>query len=143
MLTSRGRDPQGPDQRAVVPTLPPTTLLQKPPPTSLFTLAGSSAKKKKIAGSFLKLGDYEDTGVYISHSVMSNSLCPMGCSPPGSSIHGIFQARILEWVAIPFSKGSSQPRSPALQADSLPSEPTGKPIAQSCPTLCDSMDYGL
>ena len=35
---------------------------------------------------------------------------PMDCSPPGSSIHGIFQARILEWVAIPFSRGSSQPR---------------------------------
>ena len=39
------------------------------------------------------------------------TLCdPMDCSPPGSSIHGIFQARILEWVAILFSRGSSQPR---------------------------------
>ena len=35
---------------------------------------------------------------------------PMDCSPPGSSIHGISQARILEWVAIPFSRGSSQSR---------------------------------
>ena len=34
---------------------------------------------------------------------------PMDRSLPGSSVHGIFQARILEWVAIPFSKGSSQP----------------------------------
>ena len=34
----------------------------------------------------------------------------MDCSPPGSSVHGIFQARVLEWVAIPFSRGSSQPR---------------------------------
>ena len=34
----------------------------------------------------------------------------MGCSLPGSSVHGIFQARVLEWVAISFSKGSSQPR---------------------------------
>ena len=34
----------------------------------------------------------------------------MDWSPPGSSVHGIFQARILEWVAIPFSRGSSQPR---------------------------------
>ena len=34
----------------------------------------------------------------------------MDCSPPGSSVHGILQARILEWVAIPFSGGSSQPR---------------------------------
>ena len=35
---------------------------------------------------------------------------PVDCSPPGSSIHGILQARILEWVAISFSRGSSQPR---------------------------------
>ena len=36
------------------------------------------------------------------------TLCdPMDCSPPGSSVHGILQARILEWVAIPFSRGPS------------------------------------
>ena len=55
---------------------------------------------------------------------------PMDCSPPGSSVHGILQARILEWVAIAFSKGSSQLRAqtgaPALWADSLLSEPLGK-----------------
>ena len=45
-----------------------------------------------------------------SRSVVSNSLRPHDCSPPGFSIHGIFQARILEWVAISFSRGSSQPR---------------------------------
>ena len=39
------------------------------------------------------------------------TLCnPKDCSPPGSSVHGIFQARVLEWVAISFSRGSSQPR---------------------------------
>ena len=39
------------------------------------------------------------------------TLCnPVDCSPPGSSFHGIFQARILEWVAISFSRGSSWPR---------------------------------
>ena len=39
------------------------------------------------------------------------TLCdPMDCSPPGSSIHGILQARTLEWVAISFSRGSSWPR---------------------------------
>ena len=52
-------------------------------------------------------------------------------SPPAFSVHRILQARILEWVAISFSRGSSDPgiklRSPALQADSLPSEPPGKP----------------
>ena len=47
--------------------------------------------------------------VLVSHSC--STLCdPMNCSPPGSSVHGILQARILEWVAIPFSKGFSQPR---------------------------------
>ena len=59
------------------------------------------------------------------------TLCdPMDGSPPGSSVHGILQARILEWIAISFSRGSSQPRdrtrSPAFQVDSLPSEPPGK-----------------
>ena len=51
----------------------------------------------------------------------------MDCSPPGSSVHGILQARMLEWVAIPFSRdlpnAGIEPRFPALQADSLPSEP--------------------
>ena len=59
------------------------------------------------------------------------TLCePMDCSPPGFSVHGILQARILEWVAIPFFCGSFWPRdwtrSPALQVDSLPSELPGK-----------------
>ena len=45
-----------------------------------------------------------------SHSVVSDSLRPVDCSPPSSSIHGILQARILELVAISFSRGSSRPR---------------------------------
>ena len=41
------------------------------------------------------------------------TLChPMDCSPPGSSARAILQARILEWVAVPFPRGSSQPRDP-------------------------------
>ena len=52
---------------------------------------------------------------FISVCVKSLQLCPtlwdlMGCSPPGSSVHGILQARILEWVAMSSSRGSSQPR---------------------------------
>ena len=39
---------------------------------------------------------------------------PVDCSPPGSSVHGILQARILEWVAMPSSRGSSQPRDGTL-----------------------------
>ena len=49
---------------------------------------------------------------------------PTDCSLPGSSVHGILQGRILEWVAIPFSRGSSQRKdqtsSPVSQADSSP-----------------------
>ena len=48
--------------------------------------------------------------------VLVTQLCLILYESPGSSVHGILQARILEWVAIPFSRGSSQPRSPALQA---------------------------
>ena len=60
------------------------------------------------------------------------TLCdPMDCNLPGSSVHGIFQVRILEWVAISSSKGSSQPRDQTClslrllhwQLDSLLSEP--------------------
>ena len=60
------------------------------------------------------------------------TLCdPIGCSLPGSSVLEILQARILQWVAIAFSRASPdpgiEPRSPALQADALTSEPPGKP----------------
>ena len=59
----------------------------------------------------------------------------MDCRPSGPSVHGILQARILEWVAIPFSRGSSSPRDrtwvSALQADPLLSEPPGKPISRT------------
>ena len=41
---------------------------------------------------------------------MSTPCDPMDCGPPGSSVHGILQARILEWIAIPVSRGSSRPR---------------------------------
>ena len=66
-------------------------------------------------------------------------LCPtlgdsMDCSPPGSSAHGIFQARILEWVAISVSRGSSltQGLNPvsSLQAYILASESPGKPFVK-------------
>ena len=58
---------------------------------------------------------------------------PMDCRPPGSSVHGIFQARILEYIAIYFSRGSSQGSKPCFlhwKADSLP---PGKPV---CVCVC-------
>ena len=67
-----------------------------------------------------------------SPSVVSDSLWPMDCSLPGSLVHGIFPARVLEWVANFPSPGvlpnpGIEPGSPELQADALPSEPPGKP----------------
>ena len=72
------------------------------------------------------------------------TLCdPMDCSPPGLSVHGILQARVLEWVAIFLLQGDLphpgiEPRSPAFQADALTSEPPGKQTApkQALNHLC-------
>ena len=67
----------------------------------------------------------------LSRSVVSDSCDPMDCNLPGSSPHGISQARILEWVGISFSRDLPNPEikpgSPAQKTDSLPSEPPGKP----------------
>ena len=49
-----------------------------------------------------------DVKMFKYRSVMSDSLRPMDCSPPSSSVHEILQARILEWVAISFSLKESQ-----------------------------------
>ena len=80
------------------------------------------------------------------------TLCdPMDCSPPGSFVHEISQVRILEWVAISFSRGSSQPRDQTHVSCTgrwiLVGHP-GSPhvhlcccsVTQLCPTLCDHMD---
>ena len=58
--------------------------------------------------------------------------CATLCDPMDYTVHEILQARILEWVAFPVSRGSStpgiEPRSPTLQGDSLPTELSGNPI---------------
>ena len=66
---------------------------------------------------------------------------PMDCSPPGSSVQGIFQARVLEWVAISSSKWSSWPRDPThvscitcIAGKLFTTEPSGKP--HLAPVLC-------
>ena len=73
-----------------------------------------------------------DSCVCVSAAQPCPTLCnPMDCSPPGSSVHRILQARILEWGAISSSgdlpNPGIEPGSPALQADSLPREPPRKP----------------
>ena len=81
------------------------------------------------------------------------TLCDrMDCSLPGSSVHGIFQATVLEWIAISFSRGSSQPRDwtrvsgivdrrfTIWATREVPKVKKVK-VTQSCPTLCNPMDY--
>ena len=74
----------------------------------------------------LQLPKLTNPAVKVLVAQLCLTLCDsMDYSPPGSSLHGILQARIPEWVAIPFSRGSSPPRDQtrsALQTDSLPSE---------------------
>ena len=107
----------------------------------------------------------EGKGYPLQYSGLENS---MDCSPPGSFFHGILQARVLEWVAISFSRDlpdpGIEPRSPAFQADALTSEPQQQRafqaertsragvkvsvylkvkmlVTQSSLTLCDPMAY--
>ena len=114
-----------------------TTVLLVFHPTSLRQVVGKSSERIYIyinlllkVGNFIELGvmylydlicpPWWTPGVMIRKCLTSNvcacsvsqsclTLCdPMNCSPPGSSVHGISQARILEWVAISFSGGSSR-----------------------------------
>ena len=78
---------------------------------------------------------HRNNGGSVCVCVRALTLCdPMDCSLPGSSVHGIFQARILEWVAISYSGGSSRPEieltslvSPALAGGFFTTAPSGKP----------------
>ena len=113
----------------------------------------SCVRKKKKKNNFINISSYWGKGdsmltwwwwwwpeynessngwkkVKLSVSQSCLALCvPADCGIPGSSVHGLVQAGILEWVVIPFSRGSSWPRhwtrSPTLQEASLPSEPPG------------------
>ena len=74
-----------------------------------------------------------EAGVGVLVTQSGPTLCdPVGCSPSGSSVPEILQARILEWVTMPFSgdlpSTRVELRSSALLADSLPCEPPGKPL---------------
>ena len=66
---------------------------------------------------------WQDSHSMCVHAYSVTQSCPILCnpmdySPPGSSVHGILQARILEWVAISFSRGSSPPRDQTSSIDS-------------------------
>ena len=92
-----------------------------------------------------------------SHSVMSDSLRPHGLYSQAPPSMQILQARILEWVTMPSSRGSSQPRDQtqvshiaggfltilATREISIYNYISESEVAQSCPTLCDPMDSSL
>ena len=74
----------------------------------------------------------EGMGVHAQLVQLCPTLCnPMDCSRPGSSVHGISRVIILEWVAITFCRGSSnpgiEPASPILAGGFFTTEPPGKP----------------
>ena len=64
---------------------------------------------RRVIQSVLCLGRFFWDACLVAQSCLT-PYCPMDCSLPGSSIHRIFQAKTLEWVAISYSRGSSQPR---------------------------------
>ena len=99
--------------------------------------------------------EWQPTPVFLPGSICFQ-LCPtlcdcMKCRPPGSCIHGISQARILQWAAISFSKGSSLPRDEThIAGEFFTAKPPGKPAIAwlrfssvqllSCVQLCNLMD---
>ena len=72
-----------------------------------FTMSTTWEAQRIVLEHFLC---HDCEGESTSCSVVSYFLRPHSCSPLGFSVHGILQARMLEWVAIPFSRGSSQPK---------------------------------
>ena len=120
--------------------------------SNLFTDEGTS-KMEKLVWRSLKSSGFYVWSVVCSVAQLCTTLCdPMGCSPPGSSVKGISQARILEWVAFPPPGDPPDPGieptslvSPALAGQFFTAMPPGKPrcvlsvqfssVAQSCLTL--------
>ena len=82
----------------------------------LKNLHANAGNVCSIPGSGRSPGEGNDNSLQycavcmLGRLVMSNSCNPIDCSLPGFSVHGSLQARILEWVAISFSRGSSRPR---------------------------------
>ena len=99
----------------------------------MFNYSDSFKKCVNLSLNICKIYKICDIALCVLVTQSCLILCDlMECSQPGSSVHGILQARILEWLAIPFSRGSFWPRDwtcvSGLQADSLPSEPPRKPL---------------
>ena len=108
------------------------------PPPGIFPTQGPNPHLLRLlhrqAGS-LPLSHWEAVNPHVlRRSVRSDSATPMDYSTPGSSVHGILQARILQWVAVPSSRGSSPPRdrprvwcASCIAGRFFAAEPLGKP----------------
>ena len=94
-------------------------------------LAETTAESRQGVNTTILLSWTREQGSPIGWMVQAAQSCLTLYSPIVYTVHGILQARILEWVAFPFSRDfpnpGIQPRSPTLQADCLPAEPQGKP----------------
>ena len=125
--------------RVLVPSAEP--LSGMPSTDSEILCEFSVTEEKALLSQSLNASFFHSFFLYFIHS-FSVGLCsslsqarlfePMDCSPPGSSVHGILQARTLQRVASSLSRDlpdpGIKPGSPTLQADSSLSEPPGKPI---------------
>ena len=125
----------------------PCLLLRSPPyyrwrnwgPERMSNLLAVTQVARNRAGIPRESGPcYQDVILWALVAQLCPNLCdPIDCSPPGSSLHGILQARILEWVAIPFSRGPSWLRDwtrvSHTAGRSLPSEPPGETSTISRP----------
>ena len=90
-------------------------------------------KYKRIKSYLLGWLNENEVNVMIISTQLCLTLCdPMIYSPPDCFVHEIFQARVLEWVAISYSRGSSQPRDrtciSCIAGRFFTAEPSGKPI---------------
>ena len=96
-------------------SLPPVPTQDQPETAPAFEGLGGACSGQDLGAQEVAAGDLRQAAppsvcvCLVAQSCLT--LCnPMDCSPPDSSVHGILQAIILEWVAMPFSRGSSQPR---------------------------------
>ena len=111
------------------------TLLQQVFPTQELTRGllylQANSLPTELSGKSVYMGKDSKKRVYTCMKGKVTQLCPTLYNPMDFTVHGILQARILEWVAMPFSRdlpnAGIEPTSPSLQMDSSPSEPPRKP----------------
>ena len=104
-LSSFLKRPRPPGEGAFLLTWEgPGTVLGDPRTPSPRSL-GLACSSLQVSQQFLAVPCTELFHIWFSHEIVSDSRNRMDCSPPGSSVHGILQARVLEWISISFSKG--------------------------------------